>query len=131
MDKYSRKIHYGISVRLGGESRRMSSVGGEGLEMLGSDRSRWRPLEGLVIIAGLGGVSEGLADVTVGPLVGWVAVVGRVWHRVGALGLSGAVLRVVQVEAVADVAEEARRRLLLPLGHAFVETDEEGWGVGG
>lgn len=72
-------------------------------------------------------MSEGLADVTVGPLVGQVAVVGGVRHRVGALGLRGAVLRVVQVEAVADVAEEARRHLLLPLGHAFVEPDEEGW----
>lgn len=71
-------------------------------------------------------MSEGLADVTVGPLVRRVAVVGGVRHRVGALGLSGAVLRVVQVEAVTDVAEEARRRLLFPLGHAFVETNEGG-----
>lgn len=95
--------------------------------MLGPDRWRWCPLEGLVVVAGLGGVSEGLADVTVGPLVRRVAVVGGVRHRVGALGLSGAVLRVVQVEAVADVAEEAWCCLLLPLGHAFVEADEEGW----
>lgn len=88
-----------------------------------SEGVRQRPLEGLVVVAGLGGVPEGLADVAVGPLVRRVAVVGRVRHRVGALGLGGAVLGVVQVEAVADVAEEPRRGLLLPLGHAFVETD--------
>lgn len=61
-------------------------------------------------------MAEGLADVAVGPLVCRVAVVGGVGHRVGALGLSGAVFGVVEVEAVADVAEEARRRLLLLLG---------------
>lgn len=132
MHKYSIKIQYGISVRLGGESGRVSSVWGKGFEMLGSERRRrQRPLEGLVVVAGLGGVSEGLADVAVGPLVRRVAVVGGVRHRVGALGLSGAVLGVVQVEAVADVAEEARRGLLLPLGHAFVETDEWGGVAGG
>lgn len=87
------------------------------------------PLEGLVVVAGLGGVTEGLADVTVGPLVGRVAVVGGVWHRVGALGLSGTVLSVVEVEAVADIAEETRRRLFPPLGHPFVKTDrgEKRW----
>lgn len=63
-------------------------------------------------------MAEGLADVTVGPLVCRVAVVGGVGHRVGALGLSRAVLGVVEVEAVADVAEETRRRLLLLLGDA-------------
>lgn len=73
------------------------------------------PLEGLVVVAGLGGVTEGLADVAVRPLVGWVAVVGGVRYRVGALGLSRAVLGVVEVEAVADVAEQTRRRLLPPL----------------
>lgn len=81
------------------------------------------PLEGLVVVAGLGGVTEGLADVAVRPLVGRVAVVGGVRYRVGALGLSRAVLGVVEVEAVADVAEQTRRRLLPPLWHAFHEPD--------
>lgn len=36
MHKYSIKIQYGISVRLGGESGRASSVWGKGFEMLGS-----------------------------------------------------------------------------------------------
>lgn len=63
------------------------------------------PLEGLIIVAGLRRVSEGLADVTVGPLVGRVTVIGGVRYRVGALGLSGTVLRVVEVKAVADIAE--------------------------
>lgn len=73
------------------------------------------PLEGLVVVAGLGGVSEGLADVAVGPLVGRVAVIGGVRYRVGALGLSGTVLRVVEVKTVADIAEQTRGRLLLLL----------------
>lgn len=81
-----------------------------------------QPLEGLVVVAGLGGVTEGLADVAVGPLVGRVAVVGGVGHGVGALGLSGTVLGVVEVEAVADVAEETRGRLLLTLRRDFIET---------
>ena len=81
------------------------------------------PLEGLVIVAGLGGVSEGLADVAVRPLVGRLAVVGGVRNRVGALRLSRAVLGVVEVEAVADVAEQTRRRLLPPLWHAFHKPD--------
>lgn len=63
-------------------------------------------------------MAEGLADVAVGPFVCRVAVVGGVGHRVGALGLGRAVLGVVEVEAVADVAEETRRRLLLLLGDA-------------
>lgn len=73
------------------------------------------PLEGLVIVAGLCGVSEGLADVTVGPLVGRVAVIGSVRYRVGALGLGGTVLCVVEVKAVADIAEQTWGRLLFPL----------------
>lgn len=79
------------------------------------------PLEGLVVVAGLGGVAERLADLAVGPLVGRVAVIGGVGDGVGALGLSGTVLRVVEVEAVADVAEQPRRCLFLPFGHAVVE----------
>lgn len=71
------------------------------------------PLEGLIIVARLCGVSEGLADVTVGPLDGRVAVIGGVRYRVGALGLSGTVLSVVEVKAVTDVAEETRRCSLL------------------
>lgn len=73
------------------------------------------PLEGLVIVAGLCGMSEGLADVAVGPLVGRVAVIGGVRYRVGALGLSGTVLRVVEVKAIADIAEQSWGGLLLPL----------------
>lgn len=80
-------------------------------------------LEGLVIVAGLRGVSEGLADVAVGPLVGRVAVVGGVRYGVGALGLSRTVLCVVEVEAVADVAEETRGHLLFPLRNTFDEPD--------
>lgn len=83
------------------------------------------PLEGLIIVAGLCGVSEGLADVAVGPLVRRVAVIGGVRYGVGALGLSGTVLRVVEVEAVADVAEETRGHLLFPLRHTFNKPDRE------
>lgn len=75
----------------------------------------WEPLESLIIIAGLGGVAERLADVTVGPLFCRVAVVRRVGYRVGALGLSRAVFGVVEVKAVADVTEQTRRCLLLLL----------------
>lgn len=77
----------------------------EGNQMQGVKEFLDKTLEGLIIVAGLRGVSEGLADVTVGPLVGRVAVVGGVRYRVGALGLSGTVLCVVEVKAVADVAE--------------------------
>lgn len=73
------------------------------------------PLEGLVIVAGLCGVSKGLTDVAVGPLVSRVAVISGVRYGVGALGLGGTVLRVVEVKAVADIAEQARGRLLFPL----------------
>lgn len=73
------------------------------------------PLEGLVVVAGLRGVSERLTDVAVGPLVGRVAVIGGVRYGVGALGLSGTVLGVVEVKAVADVAEETGGHLLVPL----------------
>ena len=66
-------------------------------------------------------MAEGLADVAVGPRHGGVAVVGGVRDRVGALGLRGAVLRVVEVEAVADVAEEPRRGLGLLLGQTPVQ----------
>lgn len=83
------------------------------------------PLEGLIIVAGLRGVSEGLADVAVGPLVGRVAVISGVRYGVRALRLSGTVLRVVEVEAVADVAEQTRSRLLFPLGHAFDKPAEK------
>ncbi len=62
-------------------------------------------LEGLIIVTGLRRVSEGLANVAVGPLIGRVAVICGVRHGVRALGLSGTVLCVVEVEAVANVAE--------------------------
>ena len=71
-------------------------------------------------------MAEDLADVAVGPLHGGVAVVGGVRDGVGALGLRGAVLRVVEVEAVADVAEEPGRGLGLPLGQTPVQPGEDG-----
>lgn len=70
-------------------------------------------LKGLVIVTGLGPVAEDLADVAVGPLLSFTAVVGAVWRRVGHLRLGGAVLRVVEVEAIADVTEKPGRGLLL------------------
>lgn len=79
--------------------------GKKGKEIKCKELKSFGTLEGLIIVAGLRGVSEGLADVTVGPLFGRVAVVGGVRYRVGALGLSGTVLCVVEVKAVADVAE--------------------------
>lgn len=72
-----------------------------------------RRSEGLVVVTGLGPVSEHLADVAVGPRLPLAAVVGAVWRRVGLLRLCGAVLRVVEVKAVADVAEQSRGDLLL------------------
>lgn len=71
-------------------------------------------LESLVVVAGLRSMSECLADVTVGA-VPQAAVVGGVGGRVGRLGLGGAVLRVVLVEAVADVAEHPWMVLFLGL----------------
>lgn len=68
-------------------------------------------LEGLVIIAGVCPVSEGLTDVTVGPLKAGVSVAG-VWS-VRRLLLRGTVLGLVQVKAVTDVTEETRSGLLL------------------
>lgn len=82
-------------------------------------------LEGLVVVTRLSGVSEGLADVAVRPLVGRLPVVGGVRDGVGALRLCGTVLGVVEVEAVADITEETRSRLLLPLRPAFNEPDRE------
>lgn len=58
-------------------------------------------------------MTEDLADVAVGPLVSLTAVVGGVWWGVGHLRLRWAVLSVVEVEAIADVAEKPRRKLLL------------------
>lgn len=74
--------------------------------------------EGLVVVAAVGPVAKDLADVAVGPLLGLAAVVGRVWGGVGGLRLRGAVLGVVEVEAVADVAEEPRGGL--PLGRLLL-----------
>lgn len=82
-------------------------------------------LEGLIIVAGLGGVSEGLADVAVRTLVGRVAVIRGVRYGVGALRLRGTVLCVVEVEAVADVAEQTWSGFLFPLGNTFVKTETE------
>lgn len=68
-------------------------------------------------------MAEDLADVAVGPLLGLAAVVGGVRGGVGGLRLRGAVLGVVEVEALADVAEEPRRGLLL--GRLLLVAGEE------
>lgn len=62
-------------------------------------------------------MAEDLADVAVGPLLSFAAVVGGVGGGVGRLRLGRAVLRVVEVEAIADVTEEPRGQLLL---HGFL-----------
>lgn len=65
-------------------------------------------------------MSKDLTDVAVGTLVAFIAVVGGVRRRVGHLHLCGTVLCVMEVEAITDVAEQPRGRLLL---HGFlVET---------
>lgn len=70
-------------------------------------------LKGLVVITGVGPVAKDLTDVTVGPFFALSAVVGGVWRGVGHLHLCGTVLGVVEVEAVADVTEQPRGKLLL------------------
>lgn len=62
-----------------------------------------------------GPVPEHLADVTVRALLAAAAVVRGVGRVLGHLRLGGAVLRVVEIKAVADVTEEARRLLGLSL----------------
>lgn len=135
MHKYGIKIHYGKNLQrlysdmlgwtVGKKSRRGNggnwSFYGEEAKGRGRRIKHLEPLEGLIIIAGLCGMSEGLADITVGPFNGRVAMVGGVWYRVGALSLSGAVLCVVEVKAVTDVTEETRGRLLLSLWYAFIK----------
>lgn len=79
--------------------------------------------EGLVVVAAVGPVAEDLADVAVGPFLSLAAVVGRVRGGVRGLRLRGTVLGVVEVEAVADVAEEPRRWLLL--GRLLLVTGEK------
>lgn len=108
MHKYHIKIQYGQIWRKCGRAEEQTA---------GKEGKPWEsePLESLIVVAGLGGVAERLADVTVGPLVCRVAMIRRVGHRVGALGLSRAVFGVVEVKAVADVTEQTRRRLLLLL----------------
>lgn len=119
MHKYHIKIQYGqIWRECVGLERGINCEGGgrkeEGREEKEGGRGN-EPLESLIIVAGLGSVAKSLADVTVGPLVRWVAMVRGVGYRVGALGLSRAVFGVMEVKAVADVAEQTRRRLLLLL----------------
>lgn len=72
-----------------------------------------RPLKGLVIVTGVGPVTEDLADVAVGPFFSFIAMVGGVWRGVGHLRLCWTVLCVVEVEAIADVTEKPWRKLLL------------------
>lgn len=62
-------------------------------------------------------MTKDLADVAVGSLLPFTAVVGGVWGGVGRLRLGRAVLRVVAVEAIADVTEKPRGELLL---HGFL-----------
>lgn len=62
-------------------------------------------------------MAEDLADVAVGSLLSFTAVVGGVWGGVGRLRLGRAVLRVVEVEAIADVTEKPGGELLL---HGFL-----------
>lgn len=123
MHKYSIKIHYGklcsgyiqacwVGLWEMKQERKMLKYVYRGR---GRRSKHLEPLEGLIVVAGLRGVPERLADVTVGPFHGWVPVVGGVRDRVWALGLSGAVLGVVEVEAVADVAEESWGCLLFSL----------------
>ena len=91
------------------------------------DGVRRKASEGLVVVAGVRPVTERLADVAVGPLVALAAVVGGVRRGVGHLHLGGAVLGVVEIEAVADVAEQPRGELLLG-GAAVVGTATRGKG---
>lgn len=77
------------------------------------ERGRTKASEGLVVVTGFGPVAKDLTDVAVGPLVALAAVVGGVRRGVGHLHLRGAVLCVVEVKAVADVAEQPRGKLLL------------------
>lgn len=125
MHKYSTKIYYGKNLQTVGQiflGLDCGKCNRGGKKARGTSRNA---SEGLVIVAGLGGVSEGLADVAVGPLVGRVAVVGGVRYGVGALSLGGTVLRVVEVKAVADVAEQTWRGLLFTLRYAAVEPTEQ------
>lgn len=72
-----------------------------------------KALKGLVIVTGVSPVPKDLTDVTVGPLLTLIAMVGGVWRGVWHLRLRRTVLSVVEVKAVADVAEKPRRRFLL------------------
>lgn len=72
-----------------------------------------RPLKGLVVVTRVGPVAEDLADVTVGTLFSFTAVVSGVWRRAGHLRLRWAVHCVVEVKAIADVTEKPWRKLLL------------------
>lgn len=58
-------------------------------------------------------MAKDLADLTVGPFLALIAMVGGVRRGVGHLCLCGTVLGVVEVEAVADVTEQPWGRLLL------------------
>lgn len=70
-------------------------------------------LKGLVVITGIGPVAKDLTDAAVWPIVTLTAVVGGVRRGVGHLHLRRTVLGVVEVEAVADVTEQPRWKLLL------------------
>ncbi len=62
-------------------------------------------------------MAEDLTDVTVGPFFTLIAVVGGVWRGVGHLRLCGTILGIMEVEAITNVTEQPRRKLLL---HRFL-----------
>lgn len=64
------------------------------------------PSKGLIVVAVAGPVPKHFADVTVRPLLAAAAPVCGMWGVLGHLCLRGAVLCVVQIEAIADVTEE-------------------------
>lgn len=80
--------------------------------LIGQAGVAW-PLKGLVVVTRVGPVTEDLADVAVGTLFSFPAVVSGVWRGVGHLRLCWAVHCVVEVKAIADVTEKPWRKLLL------------------
>lgn len=90
-----------------------SDCANEGLKKKKKKKQSKKALKGLVIVTGVSPVPKDLTDVAVGPLLTLIAMVGGVWRGVWHLRLRRTILSVVEVKAVADVAEEPRRRFLL------------------